>query len=175
MKARFSTHVLLVPALLFGIELSTTSAQSRRPPAVPTAPAPSLNIDAIWPTPHMIVTRILNAYIERRQPDFALQPLVDRLRRALERTDLATDFILKGPSGGDGKEPGLNAFRLVETKTLDGKRQEITAWTLLARQERRLVFVFDVTSGDWLITDIRDGHGSLRQELQITPSLNLRP
>ena len=150
--------------------LSALSASaSAQTPAKPLAPSAAFNVNAVWPTPHATVTRILNAYIERRQPDFMRLPLVDRLKQALSRTDLAGDFILKGPMTADGKEPELNAFRILEEKIIDAKRREIIVWTLLAKTERRLIFDFDVTSGDWLITDIRDGRGSLRQDLQIPP------
>jgi hypothetical protein len=113
-------------------------------------------------SPEGIVLRILSSYRDGRPVAPEAMPLVPRLQDALRRTDLASDPIA---------EPDRPLTRIVVdlAEATGGKRASVTARFSHGRDERLTVFDFDVTSGDWLITEIRPlGGPSLRQVLRIS-------
>lgn len=85
-----------------------------------------------------------------------------RLQDALRRTDLATDPIA---------EPDRAVTRLVIdiAEAMGNKQASVAARFSHGTDERRIIFDLDVTSGDWLITNIRpQGAPTLRQLLRIS-------
>lgn len=112
--------------------------------------------------PEAIVLRILASHRDGKPLALEALPLVPRLLDALRRTDLATNPIA---------EPDRPITRLIVdmAEAMGGKRASVTARFSHGRDERLITFDFDVTSGDWLITDIRPlGGPSLRQLLRIS-------
>lgn len=135
------------------------------PPPVQGPPAPS----EPSPGPRTILVRELNALLGGRPPDLLRWPLVERVRQALARTDLAGD-ILSG--GGEARIVG---FRLERERGLEARRRTLEAVLFLDNagrplRLRALTFEFDATQGEWQLSDIRDATGnSLRRELQLSP------
>jgi hypothetical protein len=113
-------------------------------------------------SPEAIVLRILASYRDGKPLALETMPLVPRLQDALRRTDLPADPIA---------EPDRPVSRLVIdiAEAMGEKRASVAARFTHGRDERLITFDFDVTSGDWLITEIRPrGGASLRQLLRIS-------
>lgn len=113
-------------------------------------------------SPEGIVLRILSSYRDSRPIALEAMPLVPRLQDALRRTDLASDPIA---------EPDRPVARIVVdmAESMGGKRASVAARFSHGNDERLIMIDVDITSGDWLITDIRPRGGpSLRQLLRIS-------
>ncbi|MGL5446871.1 MAG: hypothetical protein ACRDBL_06140 [Rhabdaerophilum sp.] len=139
-----------VIAILFSLPVDA----QRRPP-LPLVQKPPIE------SPEGIVLRILASYRDGNPVALEAMPLVPRLQDALRRTDLATDPIA---------EPDRPVSRLAidMAETMGDKRVSVAARFSYGRDERLIHFDLDVTSGDWLITNMRPRGGpSLRQLLRI--------
>jgi hypothetical protein len=113
-------------------------------------------------SPEGIVLRLLTSYRDGRPIVPEAMPLVPRLQDALRRTDLGIDPIA---------EPDRPVTRIVVDipEATGGKRASVAGRFSHGTDERLIMFDFDVTTGDWLITDIRPRSGpSLRQLLRIS-------
>jgi len=118
----------------------------------------------LYDEPQAIILRLLEAYAAGKPPSPARLPFVHRLRTALARTDLAVD-----PVTGSA-EDAIHDIRVGPTRLSESRRGSVEARFTQAGKERKLSFDLDMTSGEWLITDIRyDSASSLRRLLQITP------
>lgn len=119
--------------------------------------------------PPAIAIHIVESYKSARPITLLRMPLVDRLRRALARTDLASEHIVEHPAEGL-RDIHIATDSFAEGRISDGKKRSITLEYKIRGDTHRITFEFDRTSGDWLITDLLTANGeSLRKALQITP------
>jgi hypothetical protein len=144
---------MVIGGLLAVLAARPVLAQRRAPPALVQRPPVE--------SPEAIVLRILASHRDGKPIAPEAMPLVPRLQDALRRTDLATDPIAEP----DRPVTGI----VVDIPEFTGeKRASVTARFSHGKDERLITFDLDVTSGDWLITDIRPRSGpSLRQLLRI--------
>lgn len=113
-------------------------------------------------SPESIALRIVSSYRDGKPLPLEKMPLVPRLQDALRRTDLASDPIV---------EPDRPISRLViDMAEVMGEKRARVVVRFSERNDERLIKIdFDITSGDWLITDIIPSSGpSLRQLLRIS-------
>ena len=116
----------------------------------------------LYDEPRAIVEALLDRYIGPNPPDLAKMPFVPRIHAALARTDLAIDPVI------NAGETRISLIRVAPTRMVDDKRATVEARFRTLDVEKSVVFEFDRTSGDWLITDIRHGNGiTLRTLVQI--------
>lgn len=118
----------------------------------------------LYDEPRAIVEALLDRYIGPHPPDLAKMPFVPRIHAALARTDLAIDPVI------NAGETRISLIRVAPTRMVDDKRATVEARFRTLDVEKSVVFEFDRTSGDWLITDIRHAGGiTLRTLMQIPP------
>lgn len=116
----------------------------------------------LYDEPRVIVETLLDRYTGPNPPDLAKMPFVPRIHAALARTDLAIDPVI------NAGETRVSLIRVAPGRMVDDKRATVEARFRNLDVEKSVVFEFDRTSGDWLITDIRHGNGiTLRTLMQI--------
>ena len=119
--------------------------------------------------PPAIVLHIVTSYQGKAPISLHDMPFVYRLRSAFRRADLPNDYLFELPV------EGLQSIRVtsdsfLERRIVDLKKRTIEIEFKRTGNMQRMIFDFDRTSGEWLITDIRDQRGGgLRQLLQIRP------
>lgn len=145
---------MMLASTLVALSCMQADAQRRPPqPLVQKSPVES---------PESIVMRILASYRDGKPLALESMPLVPRLQDALRRTDLAADPIAEA-------DRPVSRLVIDMAEAMGEKRASVAARFSHGRDERLLHFDFDVTSGDWLITEIRPRGGpSLRQLLRIS-------
>jgi len=144
---------MMIGGVLLALACTPVIAQRRAHPALVQRPPVE--------SPEAIVLRILVSHRDGRPIALESMPLVPRLQDALRRTDIASDPIA---------EPDRPVTRIIVDipEFMSEKRASVTARFSHGKDERLITFDFDVTSGDWLITDIRPRSGpGLRQLLRI--------
>ena len=119
--------------------------------------------------PREIVLHILRSYQGSKPISLHHMPLVDRLKRSIARADLASDDLLEPTvSGIQNIRISRDSFR--ELPIPDRKKRMVEAEFTLEGKNQHVIFAFDRSSGEWLITDIRATTGlNLRKALQISP------
>ena len=116
----------------------------------------------LYDEPRTIVETMLARYADGPPPDLMTLPFVPRIRMALKRTDIAIDPVI------NAEETRLGEIRVAATRMVDDKRATVEARFTTRGKAQTALVMFDRTSGDWLITDIRHANGvTLRGLLQI--------
>lgn len=128
---------------------------------IPAFAAPMRVLD-LYDEPMVIVAGILARYATGNPPDPLKMPFVPRIRSAFARADIAADPVT------GANEVKLGPYTVAPTRMEDDKRGTVIVRLQNAGLNSTVTFIFDRTSGDWLVTDIRYGNGeTLRKLLQI--------
>ena len=123
--------------------------------------APMRALD-LYDEPVVITGDILARYAVGNPPDPLKMPFVPRIRSAFSRADIAADPVT------GANEVKLGPYTIAPTRMEDDKRGNVIVQLQNAGARSTVTVMFDRTSGEWLITDIRYGNGeTLRKLLQI--------